>query len=70
MVLLPLSYAYDLLRSGGRRLISHISTENLQRVWAARVSAKFEEGDFKGAVRLASSDDKLAPMNETTFEAL
>ena len=51
-------------------MISHISTENLPRVLAARVSAKLEEGDFKGAVRLASSDDKLAPMNETTFEAL
>ena len=37
---------------------------------AACVSAKLEEGDFKGAVRLASSDDTLAPINEATFEAL
>ena len=37
---------------------------------AARVSAKLEEGDFKGAVRLASSDDVLAPMNAATYEAL
>ena len=35
-----------------------------------RMSAKLEEGDFKGAVRLASSDDTLAPMNEATLEAL
>ena len=34
------------------------------------MSAKLEEGDFKGAVRLASSDDTLAPINEATFEAL
>lgn len=37
---------------------------------ADRVSAKLEEGDFKGAVRLASSDDTLAPMNEATYQAL
>ena len=37
---------------------------------AARVSAKLEEGDFKGAARLASSEDTLAPLNEATLEAL
>ena len=37
---------------------------------AVRVSTKLEESDFKGAVRLASSDVKLAPMNMATFEAL
>ena len=36
----------------------------------AHVSSKLEEGDFSGAVRLASSDVSLAPMNEATFEAL
>ena len=40
------------------------------RSLAARVSAKLEEGDLKGAVRLASSDDTLAPINESTFTAL
>ena len=35
-----------------------------------QVSAKLEEGDFKGTVRLASSEDTLAPFNEATFEAL
>ena len=34
------------------------------------MSAKLEEGDFKGAIRPASSDDTLAPMNEATYEAL
>ena len=34
------------------------------------MSEKLEEGDFKGAVRLASSDDTLAPMSEATFQAL
>ena len=33
---------------------------------AVRVSAKLEEGDFKGAVRLASSDDTLAYSNSHT----
>ena len=37
---------------------------------AARISAKLEEGDFGGAVRLASSDDTLAAMNNSTFAAL
>ena len=34
------------------------------------MSAKLEEGDLKLAVRLASSEDMLAPMNEATLEAL
>ena len=33
---------------------------------AVRVSAKLEEGDFKGAVRLASSDDTVADSNSHT----
>ena len=38
--------------------------------FATKISEKLEEGDFRGAVRLASSDDMLAPMNEETFNAL
>jgi hypothetical protein len=34
------------------------------------VSAKIEEGDVRGAVRLAVSDDSLAPCSESTVEAL
>ena len=37
---------------------------------ASRVSLKLEEGDFKGAVRLACSEDTLADFGEVTFAAL
>ena len=36
-------------------------TDPLSRL-AAHVAQKTEEGDFKGAVRIASSDDKVAPL--------
>lgn len=41
-------------------------------VWslAARVSAKIEEGDVRGAIRMAASDDTLAPFDEVSLEAL
>ena len=37
---------------------------------AARVSSKLEEGDFKGAVRLDSSEDRVADKSDSTFAAL
>ena len=37
---------------------------------ATRVSAKLEEGDFRGAVRLACSEDSIAEANESTIAAL
>lgn len=37
---------------------------------AKRVSAKLEEGDFKGAVRLACSTSTIADRSDATFEAL
>ena len=37
---------------------------------ARRVSAKIEEGDFRGAIRLASSDDTLADVSDETYNAL
>ncbi len=37
---------------------------------ARRVSAKIEEGDFRGAIRLASSDDTLAEASDETYNAL
>ena len=40
---------------------------DMGKLLAKRVSEKLEEGDFKAAVRLASSDDTLAPMSETIF---
>ena len=35
-----------------------------------RVSSKLEEGDLKGAVRLACSEDRLANFSDDTFTAL
>ena len=37
---------------------------------ASWVSSKLEEGDFKGAIRVACSDDKLANMDDSRFAAL
>eukprot|EP00731_Ephydatia_muelleri_P011681 Em0006g575a len=37
---------------------------------AACVAQKLEEGDFRGAVRIASSDDKVAPFCEATITEL
>ena len=37
---------------------------------ASRVSVKLEEGDFKGAIRLACSKDTLADLSDTTFDVL
>ena len=37
---------------------------------AGRFSAKLEEGDFKGAVRLASSEDSIAVSSSETLAAL
>jgi hypothetical protein len=45
------------------------SSDDLRNL-KARVSAKIEEGDVRGAVRLASSDDTLAPYDDETAAAL
>ena len=37
---------------------------------AARVATKLEEGDFRGAVRIASSNDSFAPVNSQTLDLL
>lgn len=37
---------------------------------AARISSKLEEDDFRGAVRLASSEDSIAEPNDETLAAL
>ena len=52
--------------SGG----SQSSPPNPIEFLASRVSLKLEEGDFRGAVRLACSEDTLADSNEATFAAL
>ena len=40
------------------------------RSLAGRVSAKLEEGDFKGAIRIACSEETLAPPNDTVICSL
>jgi hypothetical protein len=37
---------------------------------AARISEKLEEGNFKGAIRLACSEDTVAVFTESNLEAL
>ena len=37
---------------------------------AARVSGKLEEGDIRGAIRMASSDETIAPFDGVTAAAL
>ena len=37
---------------------------------ATRVATKLEEGDYKGAVRLACSEESIADLNEETWAAL
>ena len=37
---------------------------------AALVASKLEEGDFKGAVRLACSEDSVVGQNSSTLDAL
>ena len=44
-------------------------SSDLQLV-ARRVSRKLEEGNIKGAVRLATSEDIIAEVNDSTISAL
>jgi hypothetical protein len=37
---------------------------------AARVSCKIEDGDIRGAIRLAASDDVMAPFDDVTAASL
>ena len=53
-------------QSISKRRQSHNSTKDL----AARVSAKLEDGDFKGAVRLASSAESLCQLDERSLNLL
>ena len=47
-------------------ILNLVPLENL----TARVAAKLEEGDFRGAIRLASSEDIMADINSSTLSAL
>ena len=56
-------------RQGNKSDKSSKSWNSLE-VLAARVSSKLEEGDYKGAVRLACSKDRIADHSASTFAAL
>ena len=56
---------YNQIRCNLHR-VSH--SKNL--IFASRVSSKIEEGDIRGAVRIASSSDTLAPYDDVTVAAL
>ena len=47
----------------------HTEEDALQGL-GRRVASKLEDGDIRGAVRLASSDDRLAPLDPATYAAL
>ena len=51
------------------RPLSKPSSQNLDTL-ATRVTTKLEEGDFKGAVRLACSEDSIADLSNDTIAAL
>ena len=46
------------------------SSQDPSEFLASRVSVKLEEGDFRGAIRLACSEDMLADLSDATFDAL
>jgi hypothetical protein len=47
-----------------------METKTISDNIAARVSAKLEDGDIRGAIRLASSGDSLAPFDDVTAASL
>ena len=53
-----------------RSLTGRPSRRNPAEVLASRVSAKLEEGDFKGAIRLVCSEDTIADKSAATFSSL
>ena len=60
----------DLLPSQFRQSSKHHIPSDSTTNLAKRVSSKMEEGDVRGAVRIACSEDTLAELNEETLSAL
>ena len=58
------------LRGHGGKVKFPQKMDDPLRGLAHRVSSKIEAGDFKGAIRLASSEDVLADCDEETYSAL
>ena len=53
-----------------KRRKSRISEEKALEIFGEKVSEKLEDSDVKGAIRLASSEEKLAANSDATFQAL
>ena len=53
-----------------RVAISHPQHHNGSDQLSRRVSEKIEEGDIRGAIRLAATDETMAPFNPLTMAAL
>ena len=71
------SHVNQQFREASDRRVSKATSSDLQpssrdpnKSWANRVSTKLEEGNFKGAVRLACSKDTISPYNDSTLNAL
>ena len=50
-----------------KRRKSRISEEKALEILGKKVSEKLEDGDVKGAIRLASSEDKLAANSDVLY---
>ena len=61
--------AIPLIQPVGRSHFRHGSRAPLKSL-ARRVSTKLEEGDYRGAVRAACSDDTIADISEETISVL
>ena len=59
------------LRNQGRETEKHSRRRvDLLHGLAHQVTRKFEAGDFKGAIELASSEDRLANFDDASYSAL
>ena len=47
-----------------------VSSKDPLRSLAVRVAAKLEEGNFRGAVKIVSSDESFAPVDASTLSKL
>ena len=47
-----------------------VKSRSLDELLASMVSSKIEEGNLKGAVRMLCSDEKLAEVNDYTYNEL
>ena len=58
------------IETGTHQQFKHSTVRDPLKNLAARVASKLEVGDFRGAVRIASSNDSFAPVNSQTLDLL